>query len=298
MLVVYAVRGVRILSAAAATRFIVDGSALMLAADAGVLTAVTFARLYRHGGGWKLRALSEGTMRGLADLGRLHGVTIDEGVEPTPLPPLPPPSDETLANASSWTGTGFLVAPRLMVTNAHVVDGACILVATGYDGRTNVEPIIIDTNCDLALVRLQTQVAGAPLYFRASHGPSLGETAITLGYPLAGFLGSGPQVANGSVSGLLGPSEDTRILQITTPIQGGSSGGPVLDTRGRVIGVVTASLQGAQNVNFAVRGCLAQALVEAAGCIPLLAGDDGPETDVAGVARMARGAVWRLEARR
>ncbi len=157
--------------------------------------------------------------------------------------------------------------------------------------------MIVDASCDLALLRLQAGVAGAPLPFRAGHGPSLGETAIALGYPLAGFLGSGPQVAHGSVSGLLGPSEDTRILQITTPIQGGSSGGPVLDTEARDR-VVTASLQGAQNVNFAVRGSLAQALVEAAGRIADLAGDDRPETDVAGVARMARGAVWRLEARR
>lgn len=298
LLVVYAVRGVRTLSAAAEARFTVDGSVLTPAADVGRLTAIVFARLYRHGGGWKLRALSEGTSRGLTDLGRLHGVIIDDDGEPVPLPPVPPPSDERSAGAPAWTGTGFLVAPGLMITNAHVVEGARTLVAAGFEGRTSAEPIIVDINCDLALVRMQADVAGTPLPFRTGHGPSLGETAITLGYPLAGFLGSGPQVANGSVSGLLGPSEDARILQITTPIQGGSSGGPVLDTRGRVIGVVTASLQGAQNVNFAVRGCLAQALVEGAGRSALLANDDRQETDVVGVARIARGAVWRLEARR
>lgn len=298
LLAAYAVRGVRTFSAAAGARFSVDGSAVALAAEAGHLTAVVFARLYRHGGGWKLRALSEGTMRGLADLGRRHGIPIDESDEPGPPPRVPSPYDGTPVGVPSWTGTGFIVAPGLMLTNAHVVEGASTLVAAGFDGRTHAEPVIVDASCDLALLRLQAGVAGPPLPFRAGHGPSLGEMAIALGYPLAGFLGSGPQVAHGSVSGLLGPSEDARILQITTPIQGGSSGGPVLDTRGRVIGVVTASLQGAQNVNFAVRGSLAQALVEAAGRIADLAGDDRPETDVAGVARMARGAVWRLEARR
>jgi S1-C subfamily serine protease len=103
-------------------------------------------------------------------------------------------------------------------------------------------------------------------------------------------------VTDGRVSGLLGPEEDTRIIQVTTPVQGGSSGGPLFDAKGRVIGVVTAMLMGAQSVNFAVRGTLAQAIVEAAGKSVEL-GADGPDLDIAAVARATRESVWRLEAR-
>jgi len=293
-LVAYAVRGGRQLREVGAPTFSVDNSAIVPPPESGRYAALVFARLYRHGGGWKLRALAEGSNHGLTDLGRLLGRSLDQsGPAAAPPPGLPSAGP---GPGQPQTGTGFLVAPRLLLTNAHVVQHAREIRVSGFDGRCEGEPVVVDDNCDLALVRVPEGFGGEPLAFRTGPGVELGEAAIALGYPLAGLLGSGAQVAHGSVSGLLGPGEDSRVIQITTPIQGGSSGGPVFDLKGRVIGVVTATLSGAQNVNFAIRACLGQALVEAAGKAVALAGP-GPDLDIATVARQARGAVWRLEAR-
>jgi S1-C subfamily serine protease len=295
-LVAYATAGGRTLREIPSPALRVDGSTIGLPSEAGRFAAVIFARLYRHNGTWKLRALSEGSNIGLADLGRLIGKPLD----PTP-PPVPPGLPSGIPSQGgrpsvAWTGSGFLVSPGLLLTNAHVVTHASGLTATGFGGRSAAEPVVVDESCDIALLRVSDSLSRETLAFRTGRGPEAGEKAIALGYPLAGLLGSGLQVAEGSVSGLLGPNDDTRVLQITTPIQGGSSGGPVLDDRGRVIGVVTATLQGSQNVNFAVRGCLAQALVEAAGHNPSLAPADLPPLDAREITRMARNAVWRLEA--
>jgi S1-C subfamily serine protease len=294
-LVAYSVRGGRALREAGEPAFTVDGATIRLAPEGLRFAAAIFARLYRHSGAWKLRALAEGSGHGLSDLGRLLGRELDQSGPAAPPQGLPLPGRGG-SPAPDWTGSGFLVAPGLILSNAHVVKRAREIVVSGFDGRCVGETVLVDENCDLALVRVERTFGGRPLPVRSGHGPSLGETAIAVGYPLAGFLGSGPQVTDGRVSGLLGPEEDTRIIQVTTPVQGGSSGGPLFDAKGRVIGVVTAMLMGAQSVNFAVRGTLAQAIVEAAGKSVEL-GADGPDLDIAAVARATRESVWRLEAR-
>jgi S1-C subfamily serine protease len=168
---------------------------------------------------------------------------------------------------------------------------------SSFDGRSVGEAVIVDSRNDLALVRFDVSNPPPPLVFRLGAGPSLGESAHAFGYPLSGILGSGPQVATGVISGLLGPSDDARILQITTPIQPGSSGGPVLDSSGLVIGVVTATLVAGQNVNFAVRGTLAATLVEAAGYKPELRAGSS-DLALSEIARIARSCVLRLECSR
>jgi trypsin-like peptidase len=89
-----------------------------------------------------------------------------------------------------------------------------------------------------------------------------GEQAISYGFPLAGVLATEGNLAIGYVSALHGISDDPNSIQITTPIQPGNSGGPLLDSSGNVIGVVTAKLDALnimrifgdvpQNINFAV----------------------------------------------
>jgi S1-C subfamily serine protease len=98
---------------------------------------------------------------------------------------------------------------------------------------------------------------------------------IVVGYPLGGLLGSGPQVTTGNVSSLIGPGDDTRALQFTAPTQSGNSGGPLLDSDGAVVGVVSSKLNAVrvhemtgdvpQNVNFAIKAALARGFLDAVG---------------------------------
>lgn len=102
----------------------------------------------------------------------------------------------------------------------------------------------------------------------------LGESVGVVGYPLTGFLSAEPKATFGQVNSVAGFNNDYTLLQISAPIQPDNSGGPVLDEAGQVIGVVVseASLgvlaaSGAlpQNVNFAVRGEVAQIFLTARG---------------------------------
>jgi S1-C subfamily serine protease len=93
-----------------------------------------------------------------------------------------------------------------------------------------------------------------------------GDNVVVTGFPLSGVVGSGMAVTTGSLTALTGPSDDSRLLQVSAPVQPGNSGGPLLDGSGGVIGVVTGTLNGTalaiktgvvpQNVNFAIKSAV------------------------------------------
>ena len=90
-----------------------------------------------------------------------------------------------------------------------------------------------------------------------------GDDAVAFGFPLSGMLSSAGNVTTGGISALAGLKDDARYYQITVPVQPGNSGGPLLDSSGNVIGVITAKLDALQiarftgdipqNVNFAIK---------------------------------------------
>jgi len=120
---------------------------------------------------------------------------------------------------------------------------------------------------------------------------------VLVGFPLQQLLGQGPQVTAGNVSGLSGFGNNAAILQYTAPTASGASGGPILDGSGLVIGVVRAGLahdqvrnagSTSENINFAVKGSLARAFLDAAGLTAMVA-PSGPSRTRAEIAREARG---------
>lgn len=152
-------------------------------------------------------------------------------------------------------GSGFLVTPDgYALTNSHVVRESKRLQATTHDGdRLDVELIGDDPATDLALVRL----AARDLPY-AQLGDSdvlrVGQLTIAMGNPF-GFQST---VSTGVVSALERAmrSQEGRlienIIQHTAPLNPGNSGGPLVDTRGRVIGINTAIIAMAQGLGFAV----------------------------------------------
>ena len=110
------------------------------------------------------------------------------------------------------------------------------------------------------------------------------------GYPLHGLLG-GLNVTRGAISGLSGLGGDETTLQISAPVQPGNSGGPAVDRSGNVVGVVVSKLDAVmmadafgdipQNINFAIRGDVAQSMLASNGISFDRAGQsrrfDGPE---------------------
>jgi hypothetical protein len=103
---------------------------------------------------------------------------------------------------------------------------------------------------DLALLRLP-DAGSAVATFRDGQGIRPGDGVVVVGYPLRGLLASGANVTTGTVSALAGILDDSRLLQVTAPIQPGNSGGPLLDLSGNVVGVIVArALLDANNVNY------------------------------------------------
>ena len=159
------------------------------------------------------------------------------------------------------SGTGFSVAPGLLVTNQHVVAQCQRLEIVSPDGRRAARVIDADELVDLALVRV-TGLGGAVAPVRRVGTVRLGEPAFAFGFPLTGLLSEGGNFTDGVVSSLRGMRDSASQIQISTPVQPGNSGGALADASGSVIGVVVGKLNASavaratgdipQNVNFAV----------------------------------------------
>ncbi|PYE40456.1 trypsin-like peptidase [Rhizobium sp. PP-F2F-G20b] len=275
----------------------VDGFTVRLGQDDLVVQCVVFAELYKRAGKWKIRARKDGVFDGIKELGRRLGVSVPDlkshetSLGHTPLPS--DPGEAPRGGMPDWTGSGSMVADRFLVTNAHVVTNAREIRVSAYSGRTRAEPVIVDETNDLALLRLSESFGPTKVVFRDG-GVHLGEHAHAIGYPLSGLLGRGPQFTSGSVSNLLGPGDDARLMQVTCPIQPGSSGGPVFDDGGNMIAVVTATLSNAQNVNFAIRSALVLPLLDAAS-ITYQRRNKGEGLPVSEIVRANSPSVWRVE---
>jgi len=163
----------------------------------------------------------------------------------------------------SHAGTAFVVSrDGHAVTNFHVVDGCTELRAEGREGP--IKRVTDDTINDLALVKIPGEMPSSATIVADPAKLRQGEDIVVFGFPLNAVLSSGGNLTPGVVSALTGLGNNTNQIQITAPIQPGSSGSPVINKKGEVVGVVSMKLsdskmaratgQIGQNVNFAIGG--------------------------------------------
>ncbi len=172
----------------------------------------------------------------------------------------------------SGSGTGFLISSDgLIATNWHVVEGATsIQVRFPWQADpVDAKVAIKDPANDLAILELPSRemdgspCVSLPYEMKKASLARLGGKVSTIGYPLDGLLGAGAKYTDGSISALSGLRDDVRFLQVSAPIQPGSSGSPLIDEGGSVIGVIVSTFSPAiqfklsetlpQNINFAIR---------------------------------------------
>ena len=148
-------------------------------------------------------------------------------------------------------GSGFFVGENKIITNRHVIEKAARVEIHLMDGKKFAAKgvLAIDGEGDLAILQidLPPQIAAAPLPILRSV-PQEGESIVVIGNPF-GLEGS---VSNGIVSAVREISGYGKIIQITAPISPGSSGSPVVNMLGQVIGVATLQAAEGQSLNFAV----------------------------------------------
>ena len=168
-------------------------------------------------------------------------------------------------------GSGFFVQPNTIATNYHVIVGAAhgTVKLVGMSTKYTIDSILaIDTDNDLALLKVSASSGIKPLtLINDSDTVRIGERVFVVGNP-EGLEGT---LSDGIISNLH-PLEDNKRLQMTAPISPGSSGGPVINRKGEVIGVAVGSRQalGAQNLNFAIpSNYLKKLLDQSESAIPL-----------------------------
>jgi S1-C subfamily serine protease len=174
-------------------------------------------------------------------------------------------------------GTGFIVsADGLIVTNYHVIEGASSIAVTLADGRQfQAQVANAADSSDLAVLKIDATGLTA-LELGNSSDVQAGQPVIAIGFALN--LQGSPTVTSGIVSstartiqvpdenGPSGPVVRTYrdVIQISAAINSGNSGGPLLDDSGRVIGISSAGVQGANNIGFAIPIDQVKSLVAAA----------------------------------
>lgn len=238
-------------------------------------------------GGWRQTYKLRGTRNAITGL-KLCAANYWSYSEKNP-PNFVPDEDRTLAEQPSpdeefrgATGSGFYVnAKGNVLTNAHVVEGCGAIKVDG----TPAKLIATSEEFDLAILHVADPSTQDHAIFASDPAPL--NTQITVGgYPYSGFLGD-INVTQGSLTSLKGLGGDGITIQISAPIQPGNSGGPVINSKGDVVGVVVSTLDAQkilkdsgsipQNINFAINGDIAQLFMRQ-NRVPFAIGDDSPET--------------------
>lgn len=189
-------------------------------------------------------------------------------------------SDPRHDDTAQRSGTCFFVAEGVAVTNHHVIDGGGSLTVLDSQGRMLAATVQrASADSDLAVLAVPTATGVAPLPLGADAG--LGTHVFTIGFPFPSVLGFDPKFAEGAVSGVSGLGS-RGLYQVTVPVQPGNSGGPLVDERGAVVGVIVAKLDadkvkaatGAvpENVNFAIKVSLLEQVLRDAAVAPVRAG--------------------------
>lgn len=176
---------------------------------------------------------------------------------------------EEEAKEAGWTGTGFALKDGYIVTNYHVIEDASEITVKGIMGdfskQMKAEVVASDINSDLAILKINDSMFtgfGAIPYRIRTEVADVAEDVFVLGYPLTTTMGDEIKYTTGVISSKTGFQGDISLYQISAPVQPGSSGGPLFDSKGALIGIVNAKHQGAENVGYAIKASYMRNLIE------------------------------------
>jgi len=169
-------------------------------------------------------------------------------------------------------GSGFFVDPNgELITCHHVLAGSCtVQVKTCEGGLYHVSRILADDpNADLARVAVDVPAGSASFLSFAQQTPAIAERVLVIGSPMGLEL----TVTEGIISAIRMRPGRGRVFQISASVSAGSSGSPVINMEGKVVGIAISQLSQGQNLNFAISAEHASALMlpkpSTASCSPL-----------------------------
>ena len=145
--------------------------------------------------------------------------------------------------AGGTTGTAWPISARYVVTNGHVVsEGSKVTLVSSQGKEIPASAVLRDERNDIIILEVKDPHALPPALPLAQSPARLGASVFTIGFPRVDFMGRAPKLSIGVISGESGLRDDPESIQTTVPIQPGNSGGPLLNTKGEVVGVVKSML--------------------------------------------------------
>jgi S1-C subfamily serine protease len=212
--------------------------------------------------------------------------------EPPAASPLPLPSDPAIRAAAARAapstvkilgtacgqileGSGFVVAPGVVVTNAHVVAGEQGQAVEDRSGTHRAFAVAFDPKIDVAVLR--SPGLSAPTLPMSTATVPRGTEGAVLGYPGGGPLDTGPAVVlreeNAVGRDIYGTGLTARdIYELRADVRPGNSGGPLVNTRAVVIGVVFARSARTPDIGYALTSAQVASRVRNAGSAPVSTG--------------------------
>jgi len=160
-------------------------------------------------------------------------------------------------------GTGFFISQNgYVVTAAHVVENAYRIKIFNQNTNASAKLVYKDEAIDVAVLKAdKTNASFLPI--TSSSEIKTGDEVFTLGFPQIQIQGIEPKYTQGAINALSGIGGNRRMFQISIPVQPGNSGGPMLNSKGQVVGVIAARLDEIatlestgsipQNVNYAIK---------------------------------------------
>lgn len=205
------------------------------------------------------------------------------------------------------TGTGFIVANGHVITCEHVISGGGNITVTSTEGSAFPATVVAaDATNDWAL--LSVSGLNGQAISMLTDPPNVGSTIYCLGYPLGGIAGSAdPIVGSGDIAAMQRLDGDSRFIQVTAPINPGNSGGPVLDQKGRWVGMVSQKLNDlatlernqnvAQGLNFALKATFIGPLVNSRVSVKLVEDKGSSDRDLSleEVTQRLSGSIVRID---
>jgi serine protease Do len=159
------------------------------------------------------------------------------------------PSVVAIGDGKQALGSGFAVAPDLVVTAAHVVKVAGeSLTVTSPRGPQPGRIAGLQEDADIAVVSVAQALAPLPL---AAAVPQVGEWIVVVGNPFGAGTTATVGIISAAPGAIAASPELARQLQINASVNPGNSGGPVCNLRGEVVGATTTLVANAQGVAFA-----------------------------------------------
>jgi S1-C subfamily serine protease len=149
-------------------------------------------------------------------------------------------------------GSGFVIADGgYIVTNAHVIQGATAAQIITYDEKTHNKVWVIgkNENMDIALLKIESSIYDS-LTLGNSENVQIGEKVITIGNP----LGLQFSVSEGIISAVHREGDNglKAYIQTDAALNSGNSGGPLINTAGKVIGINNFKIDGGENLGFSL----------------------------------------------